>query len=104
MQKKLKVILIIQMDVDPEMEEEFNRWYEEEHIPMLMQVPGVLSARRCISQGENPKYVTIYEHKNIDVQKSRSYQKALETEWTKRIRPHLKNFTKRVLFQIYPNP
>jgi hypothetical protein len=101
--KEPRIILIVQTDIDPEMEEEFNRWYEEEHIPLLLQVPGVLSARRGVSQEGSPKYFSIYEHENIDVQKSPAYQRAVETEWTKRIRPHFKNFARRVLFQIYPN-
>ena len=103
MKKELRIILIVQTDIDPEMEEEFNRWYEEEHIPLLLQVPGVLSARRGVSQEGSPKYVSIYEHENINVQKSPAYQRAVETEWTKRIRPHFKNFARRALFQIYPN-
>jgi hypothetical protein len=91
------------MDVDPEMEEEFNRWYEEEHIPLLLKVPGVLSARRYIFPGESPKYITVYEHENEEVQGSLSDQKAIETEWNQRIRPHLKNFSRKILFQIYPS-
>jgi hypothetical protein len=102
--KEPRIILIVQTDIDPEMEEEFNRWYEEEHIPWLLRVPGVLSARRGVSQEGSPKYFSIYEHENINVQKSPAYQRAVEMEWTKRIRPHFKNFTRRVLFQIYPNP
>jgi antibiotic biosynthesis monooxygenase (ABM) superfamily enzyme len=102
--KEPRIILIVQTDIAPEMEEEFNRWYEEEHIPLLLQVPGVLSARRGVSKEGSPKYVAIYEHENINVQKSPAYQKAIETEWTSRIRPHFKNFTRRVLLQIYPDP
>jgi len=102
--KEPRVIVIVQTDIDPEMEEEFNRWYKEEHIPLLLQVPGVLSAKRGISQEGSPKYFSIYEHENINVQKSPAYQKAVDTEWTKRIRPYFKNFTRKVLFQIFPEP
>lgn len=28
------ILLIVRTDVAPEMEEEFNRWYNEEHIPL----------------------------------------------------------------------
>ena len=45
--KKEKVWLIVQTDVDPEDEEEFNEWYDTEHIPMFLKVPGVLSAKRA---------------------------------------------------------
>jgi len=33
-------------DTDAEFETEFNRWYDEEHVPRLLQVPGFLSAGR----------------------------------------------------------
>ena len=32
--------------VDPEFEAEFNRWYDEEHVTRLLEVPGFLSAGR----------------------------------------------------------
>lgn len=28
-----RALLLVMMDVDPEHEAEFNRWYEEEHVP-----------------------------------------------------------------------
>jgi hypothetical protein len=33
-------VLIAQMNVDPEHEDEFNRWYEEEHFPQAGEIPG----------------------------------------------------------------
>ena len=37
-------LLMVWSDVDAEFEAEFNRWYDEEHISRLLQVPGFLSA------------------------------------------------------------
>ena len=45
------ILLIVRTDVAPEMEEEFNRWYNEEHIPLLLRVPGVLWAKRAVNVG-----------------------------------------------------
>ncbi len=89
MESKKHIILIVRIDVKPEMEEEFNRWYNEEHIPTLLKISGVLWARRAINTGKGPKYIAVYEHDNIDVQHSEAYQKATQTEWTRRIEPHL---------------
>ena len=33
-------------DIPDEHADEFNRWYDEEHVPMISKVPGVLRARR----------------------------------------------------------
>jgi hypothetical protein len=52
---------VVRVDVDPTIEEAFNRWYEEVHIPALLACPGWLSARRYVSLEGGPKYVAIYE-------------------------------------------
>lgn len=53
----------------PEVEEEFNRWYDESHVPNLLKVPGYLSGRRfrlvddpvLAHLGMKPKYLALYE-------------------------------------------
>jgi GrpB-like predicted nucleotidyltransferase (UPF0157 family) len=86
------ILLIVRTDVSPEMEEEFNRWYDEEHIPRLLRVPGVLWAKRGVNAGKGQKYIAVYEHESAEVQKTAAYRDALETDWTHKIRPHLRNF------------
>jgi len=39
-------VLHVLTDCDPDRAEEFQRWYDEEHVPCLLSTPGVLSARR----------------------------------------------------------
>ena len=39
-------ILVVMMDVDPAHEDEFNRWYNDEHLPERLEIPGYVSARR----------------------------------------------------------
>ena len=43
-------ILFSEMTPPPEMEEAFNAWYDSEHIPLRMAVPGFLGARRYCRQ------------------------------------------------------
>ncbi len=94
------ILLIVRTDVAPEMEEEFNRWYNEEHIPLLLRVPGVLWAKRGVNFGEGQKYIAVYEHESVEVQKTPAYQKALETDWTRKIRPYFRNF-KREIYELF---
>ena len=42
-------LLAVSMNVDPAAEQEFNEWYNAEHLPQLGAVPGVLCARRFSS-------------------------------------------------------
>jgi hypothetical protein len=39
-------ILVVMMEVDPAHEDEFNRWYNDEHLPERLEIPGYVSARR----------------------------------------------------------
>ena len=88
------ILLIVKTDVTPEMEQDFNRWYDEEHLPGLLRVPGVRSARRGINLGAGQKYIAFYEHENAEVQHSQAYKEVIGTDWARRIRPHLKNFSR----------
>jgi hypothetical protein len=96
MSSEKHILLIVRTDVLPEMEEEFNRWYNEEHIPRLLKVPGVLWAKRGKNTVEGQKYIAFYEHESAEVQKNPAYRDALETDWTHKIRPYLRNFSREI--------
>ena len=42
-------LLVVMVEVDPEHEDELNRWYDEEHIPEKLATLGFRSARRFVS-------------------------------------------------------
>ena len=50
MHPKTKYIFIASMDVTPEKEALFNELYDTEHVPLLLKVPGVLSAVRVTTE------------------------------------------------------
>ena len=39
------------MNIAPEHESDFNEWYNEEHVPALVAVPGTLCTRRYRGTG-----------------------------------------------------
>ncbi len=46
---------VVETDVLPEHEAEFNRWYDDEHLPGLAAVPGTARASRYRNpDGESP--------------------------------------------------
>ena len=96
MDSKKHILLIVRIDVAPEMEEELNRWYNEEHIPNLLRVPGVIWAKRGVNTGKGPKYIAVYEHENADVRQSDAYREAAETEWTHKMIPHFLKLEREV--------
>ena len=56
-------------------EEEFNRWYNEHHLPERVSVPGIHSGRRYqLSEGEGgAKYLAIYELEDEEVLHGETY-------------------------------
>ena len=59
--KKGDGLLMVYCDVAAEHEEEFNRWYNEEHIPERLAIPGVLNAARYKAVAGGPTYLACYE-------------------------------------------
>lgn len=72
-------------DVPAAHEEEFNRWYDIEHLPLLLQVPGVLSARRFRASTGSPRYIALYDLAGEGVVRHPAWQSAVRTEWAQHI-------------------
>lgn len=49
-----------------ELEEEFNRWYDNIHLSDLLKVPHLISARRFTPIHKGEKYLAIYEFTDVD--------------------------------------
>jgi hypothetical protein len=85
-------LLFISMNVVPEHENEFNEWYNVEHLPALGGVPGVLAARRYRGTGATQRYCAMYHFANPDVPNSAAWKTAANTPWTERMRPHFRDY------------
>jgi len=62
-------LLIVMASIAPEREEAFNRWYNEDHLPkMLERMPGILSGRRykIIEGEERYQFIAIYEFESYE--------------------------------------
>jgi hypothetical protein len=71
-------LLMVWTDIDAEFEPEFNRWYDEEYLPRLLQIPGFLSAGRYSALRGGPKYLAIYELEDHNVLRSSAYLDSLK--------------------------
>jgi hypothetical protein len=49
-----------------------------------------------MNTGAGQKYIAVYEHESGEVQKTEAYRDALETDWTHKIRPYLRNFAREI--------
>src|SRR5947208_2940033 len=82
-----KNVFIVTMEVEPDWEAEINRWYDEEHIPLLLKVPGYRSSRRYVAVEGAPRYMAFYEMDSHDNWRSAEHEQAVNTPWTARVRP-----------------
>ena len=85
--KKGTGLLMVWVDVPADREDEFNRWYNEEHLPELLAVPGVLSAARYEAVSSGPKHLACYELESSAVVDSDAFKDRPATEWAQRVGP-----------------
>ena len=54
-------LLVVDAEVDPAVEEEWNRWYDEVHLPEIASCPGFGEAARYVSEVDGQRqYVAVY--------------------------------------------
>ena len=98
---------MVSMDVIQEKEALFNEVYDTEHVPLLLQVPGVRAVsrmktepaavsiggeRKVLDNGGEPQYVAIYEIDSPDVLLSKEWAEAVEKgRWPSEVRPFTSN-------------
>ena len=61
MAQKGRGIFMVYVDIDAKDTQEFNEWYNKEHLPELLSVPGILSAARYEAVKGGPQYLACYE-------------------------------------------
>ena len=80
----------VRFDPPAEMEAEFNDWYDTEHVPGLISVPGMHCGRRYRRRwGEGAKYLAFYEYDDENIQSTEAWRIAADTDWTRRLLPKL---------------
>ena len=102
----MSYIFIASMDVDADKEELFNEVYDTEHIPYILDVPGVHGAKRYTAERfeveiggkrewkepDGPKYAAIYEIDGPEVLLSAEWLAAVERgRWAGEVRPFTRN-------------
>lgn len=99
-----KGFLLVMMQCPPTLEEEFNAWYDTEHLPERLAVPGFETALRFVCLDGNPRYLAMYDLARHDVLESPAYLKVAydqSSPWTRRVTSRVR-VTRTSGTQIYP--
>jgi hypothetical protein len=98
-----RTLLVVLSDIRKELEADYQKWYDEEHIPQRLSVPGFLRAARfeagqpvfsgslAMPEEAPPQFLALYEMTGPEVLASEPYRALIAnpTEWTQRIRSTL---------------
>ena len=87
--KKGTGLMMVWADIPADKEDDFNHWYQEEHLQELLSVPGVLSAARYEAVSSGPKHLACYELESADVVNSEAFKNRPRTEWGARVSPSI---------------
>ncbi len=83
------VILAVAMSVPQESEDDLAAWYTEEHIPMLLEVPGWRRIRRFrlvrSMDAPGPDFLSVHELAGPEVLEDPRYRAAVSTPWRDRV-------------------
>jgi hypothetical protein len=77
--------LFIWTNVEAVHEEDFNRWYDREHMEERARIPGFIWARRYRAVSDEAcRYLALYRTRDVEVFLSAPYRKAFEnqTQWS----------------------
>lgn len=99
-------LLLVMIDIDPDYEDDFNRWYNEEHFPERVGLPGFVSARRYLSRdGEGPKYLALYELESEQALHTPEYLALITppSAWTREVESHFTSRLRAVYSDITPS-
>ena len=81
-------LLAVWLHVPSEREDEFNAWYNTEHIAQITSIPGFINGRRYMALEGVPKYLALYEMQDETVATGQEFQQVLTkpTPWSARMR------------------
>ena len=102
--KKGTGLMMVWADIPADKEDDFNHWYEEEHLAELLSGPGVLNAARYEAVSSGPKHLACYELESAAVVESEAFKSRPRTEWGSRVSPSIigTNFIGNTYEMVHP--
>jgi hypothetical protein len=80
------VLMAVSMSVPDSATGDMTAWYTDEHIPMLLAVPGWRRIRRyALTAGSGPRYLSLHEIESQAAFDEPAYKAATTTPWRNRV-------------------
>ena len=88
--------MLLSFDIAPEAIEEHDRWHTHEHLPERLSIPGFLRGTRWTATAGEPRYMVLYEVRDLAVLASEAYLARLNdpTPWTRRVMPFYRGMSR----------
>jgi hypothetical protein len=90
---KTPYVFWVMMDVEPHREALFNDLYDNEHLPLLLKLPGCVNAVRYrTSAAGEPRYLCAYELDRAELAQSKQWNDTSDIgRWKPDVRPYTYN-------------
>jgi hypothetical protein len=102
---KPKALLLVTMEPSAADEQEFQDWYDTEHVPERAAIPGFLSAQRYVCVQGWPRYVAFYDLAYHEVLNEPGYLAVSGdrfSPWSKRILARVTGLYRAEGIQVFP--
>jgi len=91
-----KAAMLLTFDIAEEAIGEHDDWHTHEHLPERLSIPGFLRGTRWIALHGKPRYLVLYEVRELDTLTSGPYLERLNhpTPWTSKMMPSYRGMTR----------
>jgi len=98
-------LLAALMEPAVDQEDEFNDWYDDEHLPHMCAVPGVLNGARFLAVDGWPRYLALYDLESPATLTSDGYRAVTGkgfSPWTRRVLARVRGWQRLAFDQVHP--
>jgi hypothetical protein len=93
-------VMSVAMQPPPDKVDDYHSWYLEEHIPMLLKVPGWRRIRRYeLVEGHALRFMALHELETLDVFDHEAHKASISTPWRLRVAEYI-TARERCVFQL----
>ncbi len=88
--------MLLSFDIAPEAIAEHDRWHTHEHLPERLGIPGFLRGTRWVASAGEPRYMVLYEVRDLQILSSDAYLARLNnpSPWTQRMMPFYRGMSR----------